>query len=440
MLKSRRIFHGRKKTAKSKNGKKQKRQKAKTAKSKNGKKQKTKRHSKGGDLTLNDEFIELVDNKTGLVLHQTAHILGNGSYGRVILATCKDSKYAIKESMNKMMPSLEAQLKYDRARQNEYVILRNNANKQNLIFTNYDEIIGKSIKDNSREAQYIITEPVCNTSLTVDSVKKLTIAQKIDLIKQLYNAITTLHSYNVCHRDIKPDNILLKYETSGDINLYLTDFGLCTLFSGSPPFDSENFPNDVGTLKTKAPELFSKSKEYGLDSDWWGFGMIIHFILFNTLPTLIQEKTGWELRELLDKMADDDSTLDDFISNLHNEIDTRQSEYTNCVILIKKCLNNRDSRLSIKIDDVNNLSNDIQSVHVRETHTLYRNNAYHYIKNINPVSELLSTRRVVLNVFSDTIVNEILREKNEINTLNPRFKKLFLSKLSEKIKNGFLTI
>ena len=426
---------------------------------KNGKKrQKTKRHLKGGNLTLNDNFIKLIYDNTQLKLQQNAYILGNGSYGRVINVISEiDHKYAIKESVNKVIFSSEkAKDNYETARTNEYHILRKNADKQNLIFTKYDEIKGQSIKDNSREAQYIITEPVCNSSLTVDSVKELTITQKINLIRQLYNAIITLHSYNVCHRDIKPDNILLKYDAnSGDtsnINLYLTDFGLCTQLSENPPFNSNDFPNQIGTLKTKAPELFSKSKNYGLDSDWWGFGMIIHFILFKTLPLLIEEKSGFDLRGLLENMADDDTNLGDFTCKLHNEIDSRKSKNTNCVALIKKCLGNRDSRRSITMVDIENLSNDIQFVHVRDippthhivcdnkTHTLYRNNAYHYIKNIDAKSDLLSTRRVKLNSISDTIVSEILHEKSEINPLNPQFKELFLSKLSEKIKNGLLQI
>jgi len=64
------------------------------------------------------------------------------------------------------------------------------------------------------------------------SLDKLEIS-KVECIRYMitsFNIIKHVHERGVIHRDIKPDNFLIKKDAIGDCQLYLIDFGLSKLF------------------------------------------------------------------------------------------------------------------------------------------------------------------------------------------------------------------
>jgi len=92
---------------------------------------------------------------------------------------------------------------------------------------------------------------------------------------QLASALQSVHSKNVCHRDIKPHNIILDigYECS------LIDFGISKNLKQS---EFENTTTGVrGTFKYLSPELMSKKKNdiSFIDlfaCDMWALGITLH--------------------------------------------------------------------------------------------------------------------------------------------------------------------
>lgn len=55
-----------------------------------------------------------------------------------------------------------------------------------------------------------------------------------DLTKQLLEAVHTIHDKEICHRDLKPDNILLK-DVDDETFLTLIDFGIGVDFEDGKP-------------------------------------------------------------------------------------------------------------------------------------------------------------------------------------------------------------
>ncbi|KAG2500660.1 hypothetical protein HYH03_001426 [Edaphochlamys debaryana] len=87
------------------------------------------------------------------------------------------------------------------------------------------------------------------------------------LMRQLLEAVASLHDRWVVHRDIKLSNLL--YTHTG--HLKLCDFGLARYFA---PFVAPMTPNVV-TLWYRAPEVLLGSEEYDESIDLWSCGCVM---------------------------------------------------------------------------------------------------------------------------------------------------------------------
>ncbi|ETM52173.1 CAMKK protein kinase [Phytophthora nicotianae] len=113
-----------------------------------------------------------------------------------------------------------------------------------------------------------------------------------------------LHQRRVCHRDIKPDNILLN--DSG--RCHITDFGCAKAFNNGTSGDiSGNTERDgaepivlsdtVGTYQFLAPECCSGEPYDPFKVDIWAVGVVFFIFLFGRLPF-----TSESTRELFDEI------------------------------------------------------------------------------------------------------------------------------------------
>tara|TARA_B110000008_G_scaffold259118_1_gene278652 strand:+ start:2137 stop:3267 length:1131 start_codon:yes stop_codon:yes gene_type:complete len=122
-----------------------------------------------------------------------------------------------------------------------------------------------------------------------------------DIARQLLQGVYSLHEHNVMHRDLKPDNVLLK----GDV-IWICDFGL-----------SRQFANDYGvatgymvTRWYRAPEIWRKEK-YTSKVDMWSIGCIIHKLVHGKVPG----KTLEEIQKCAIELKNNDD-LDTLIKGL----------------------------------------------------------------------------------------------------------------------------
>lgn len=126
---------------------------------------------------------------------------------------------------------------------------------------------------------YIVNEFMKSQTLrdVLDYKKNLGVNETCQIMLQLCDAISEVHSKNIIHRDIKPQNIY--YLSDGTVKL--SDFGISVLLN-SPLNVNEN-KKVMGTVQYLAPELVY-GKKCSFQSDIYAMGITMFELLTGQVP------------------------------------------------------------------------------------------------------------------------------------------------------------
>lgn len=126
---------------------------------------------------------------------------------------------------------------------------------------------------------YIVNEYMKSQTLrdVLDYKKNLGLNETCQIMLQLCDAVIEVHSKNIIHRDIKPQNIY--YLSDGTVKL--SDFGISVLLN-SPLNVNEN-KKVMGTVQYLAPELVY-GKKCSFQSDIYAMGITMFELLTGQVP------------------------------------------------------------------------------------------------------------------------------------------------------------
>ena len=107
--------------------------------------------------------------------------------------------------------------------------------------------------------------------------QKVKLRDIIPVVLQLLETLDFLHLMKITHGDLKPTNILVEEQKSGNPSLRLIDLGLATIGK------QQDFSNWKGTQGYIAPEIL-RGEEFDHRADLYSLGVILYEIVTGKLP------------------------------------------------------------------------------------------------------------------------------------------------------------
>lgn len=207
------------------------------------------------------------DDETEEISYTDAKVIGNGSFGVVYQAKLLGTNELV--AIKKVLQ--------DRRYKNRELQIMRRLDHQNVVQLLYFFFISSSDRF-GREEVYLhlvlefIPETVNKVARHYAKSKQTIPMFYIKLFMyQLFRSLAYIHSMGICHRDIKPQNLLLDPETAV---LKLCDFG-----SAKQLIKGELNVSYICSRYYRAPELIFGATDYTCNIDIWSAGCVLAELL-----------------------------------------------------------------------------------------------------------------------------------------------------------------
>ncbi|XP_017886672.1 serine/threonine-protein kinase D3 isoform X2 [Ceratina calcarata] len=196
-------------------------------------------------------------------------VLGSGQFGTVYGGVHRKSGRAV---AIKVIDKLRFPTKQEAQLKNEVAILQN---------LSHSGVVNLERMFETSERIFVVMEKLKGDMLEmILSSERGRLSERVTkfLITQILVALKHLHSKNIVHCDLKPENVLLSSGDSEFTQVKLCDFGFARII-GEKSFRR----SVVGTPAYLAPEVL-RNKGYNRSLDMWSVGVIIYVSLSGTFP------------------------------------------------------------------------------------------------------------------------------------------------------------
>jgi eukaryotic-like serine/threonine-protein kinase len=171
--------------------------------------------------------------------------LGEGAAGAVWLA--RDRKLGVDVAVKLLRPEVVALAgMFERFARESDLSAR-------MLSPNVVKVLGGGLTEDG--VPYIVYEELDGEDLAskLRRAKRLSLGDMATVVIHICRGLTRAHGVGVLHNDIKPENVFLTKDTSGNLLAKILDFGVAELMRKRAPSELHEI---VGTLEYIAPEVF----------------------------------------------------------------------------------------------------------------------------------------------------------------------------------------
>jgi eukaryotic-like serine/threonine-protein kinase len=115
----------------------------------------------------------------------------------------------------------------------------------------------------------------------LDERGPLEVADAVEYVMQVCEAMAEAHVHGIIHRDLKPQNLFLTTRSDGRRLVKVLDFGISKAQSLQGPTSTSQA---IGSPSYMAPEQIRSSRSVDARADIWSLGVILYQLISNTLP------------------------------------------------------------------------------------------------------------------------------------------------------------
>lgn len=240
-----------------------------------------------GFATLLQERDPLIGGRLGA--YQITTELGYGGMGAVYLAERVDGAFKQRVAIKLVKRGMDT----------NFILRRFRQERQILAALNHPFIArlldGGTTSDG---LPYFVMEYIQGETLyRYSDEKKLSVAERLQLFRQVCEAVAYAHSNNVIHRDLKPSNVLIR----SDGTPKLLDFGIAKVLN--PEFAADTIDPTATHMRLMTPEYASPEQVRGEaaapTSDVYSLGVLLYELLTGHRPYRLRSRAPHEIARVI---------------------------------------------------------------------------------------------------------------------------------------------
>jgi eukaryotic-like serine/threonine-protein kinase len=239
-------------------------------------------------------FAEMIENDDPMIgkiigVYRLEKEIGRGGMGTVYLAERADGSFRQRVAIKLIKRGMDT----------DFILRRFRQERQILAALNHPNIArlldGGTTTD---DLPYFVMEYIEGKPLyKFSDERKLSIAERLNLFRQVCNALDFAHENQVIHRDIKPPNILVTQDGVPK----LLDFGIAKVLD--PDLSLETIDPTATAMRLMTPEYASPEQVSGAAvspaSDIYSLGVLLYELLTGHRPYQFQNRTSHEIARVI---------------------------------------------------------------------------------------------------------------------------------------------
>lgn len=148
---------------------------------------------------------------------------------------------------------------------------------------------------------YLVMEFVQGVSLKklISTEKRIAPMRSVTILEQACAAIDAAHENGIVHRDIKPDNIMLKSNEQGRLTVKVLDFGIAKM-NANVESQLTGAGTILGTAQYMSPEQCRGDEIIDRRADVYSLGIVAYEMVTGRLPFVSSTLTGLLVKQISD--------------------------------------------------------------------------------------------------------------------------------------------